>query len=46
MKSCKACTQLRTLEEFQGDFKRYDEYLYNEIFKKELFAPNFFFNNK
>ena len=46
MKSCKTCNQLRTLEEFQGDFKRYDEYLYNEIFKKELFAPNFFFNNK
>lgn len=46
MTTCKTCENLILLEEFNGQFKNYDEYLYNEIFLKQIINNNIYFNNK
>ena len=46
MTTCKTCENLILLEKFNGQFKNYDEYLYNEIFLKQIINNNIYFNNK
>lgn len=43
---CVACSSLNTLEQFNGDYKKYDKFLYNEIYLGELTEGSLRFNNK
>lgn len=46
MRKCVACSSLNTLEQFNGDFKKYDNFLYNEIYLHQLTEGILIFNNK
>ncbi|EHJ51990.1 hypothetical protein [Streptococcus macacae] len=43
---CHALPPIITLDNFYGDFKKYDNYLYNEIFLKELYNNKIHFRGK
>lgn len=46
MTNCKTCESLIELDEFNGNFKNYDEYLYNEIYTKRIINNTIYFDNK
>jgi len=46
MSNCVACTDLKTLDLFHGDYERYDNFLYYKIYLQQLTKPALLFNNK
>ena len=46
LKHCQVLPPIVTLEHFNGDYTKYDNYLYNEIFLKDLFTLKVTFRGK
>lgn len=46
LKYCQVLPPIVTLEHFNGDYTKYDNYLYNEIFLKDLFTLKVTFRGK
>lgn len=46
MPTCSALPELVNLSDFNGDFKKYQDHLYHNIFKTEIYNGKIFYNGK